>query len=481
MNVLVICCDSLRNDHLGFLNRHPVHTPHLDQLASESAYFADFWLCSFPTLAHRSEVFTGRYTFPLFGRPSPSQFPVLAEVFQRHGFTTALFADNWRTIKKRYGFLRGFDVVRAVRGQAHDKFQPRSAPMADLPCPEKKIGVRPSNLQRYRRNRHWYQQHGTDPTATLFQAMIEWLSDPPDRFFLWVDAFDPHEPWDAPAEFLKPYPWNQQGDAVLWPRQGSKSLYSAADLDNMRSLYRAEVSYLDHWIGRLMDHIRDSPLSRTTTVMFCSDHGYYFGEHDLLGKLSSSEIHPIHDGLGHIPLLLRHPTGLGAGATIKGFAQPLDLFATSLDCAGIPPVPWAQGHSLLPRLRGEPSPQRFAVSGVHPPGKGDARRLTIQTEEWCLVYSPSLGLEGSELYHLASDQSHMHNVIGDHPEVARRLFDQLVSWFDDLGVPVARKKRMLYNDPINAWQRMKYKIWRARNRFFYWKNYRNYATGKNHL
>jgi hypothetical protein len=80
---------------------------------------------------------------------------VLAEVCQRHGFTTALFADNWRTIKKRYGFLRGFDVVRAVRGQAHDKFQPWSATMSDLPCPEQKIGIRPSNLQRYRRNRHW--------------------------------------------------------------------------------------------------------------------------------------------------------------------------------------------------------------------------------------------------------------------------------------------------------------------------------------
>ena len=69
MNVIVLCADSFRNDHLGFLNQQPVHTPHLDRLAGESAYFADFWLCSFPTMAHRSEVFTGRYTFPLFSRP----------------------------------------------------------------------------------------------------------------------------------------------------------------------------------------------------------------------------------------------------------------------------------------------------------------------------------------------------------------------------------------------------------------------------
>ena len=84
------------------------------------------------------------------------------------------------------------------------------------------------------------------------------------------------------------------------------------------------------------------------------------------------------------------------------------------------------------------------------------------------------------MYHLASDPSHTHNVIGEHREVARRLFDQLISWFDDLGVPAGRKNRILYNTPIKAWQRMKYKIWLARNRFSYWKNYRNYATGKNH-
>jgi arylsulfatase A-like enzyme len=45
MNVIVICADTFRQDHLGFLKKQPVHTPHLDKLASESALFADFWLC----------------------------------------------------------------------------------------------------------------------------------------------------------------------------------------------------------------------------------------------------------------------------------------------------------------------------------------------------------------------------------------------------------------------------------------------------
>ena len=60
MNVLVICSDTFRYDHLGFVGRQQVATPNLDQLARESASFSDFWLCSFPTLVNRIEVFSGR-------------------------------------------------------------------------------------------------------------------------------------------------------------------------------------------------------------------------------------------------------------------------------------------------------------------------------------------------------------------------------------------------------------------------------------
>ncbi len=76
MNVIVICSDTFRFDHLGFLGQQPVSTPQLDQFARESAVFADFWLCSFPTLVNRIEVFTGRYTFPLYNWGKlPYEFP----------------------------------------------------------------------------------------------------------------------------------------------------------------------------------------------------------------------------------------------------------------------------------------------------------------------------------------------------------------------------------------------------------------------
>jgi len=478
MNVVVICSDTFRYDHLGFLARKPVSTPHLDALARESASFSDFQLCSFPTLVNRIEVFSGRYTFPLIDwGPLPFHYPVLAEVFRHHGFATALVADNLHMMQKRYGYGRGFDFVKDVPGQMHDPFQPASSPMIELACPVEKLEPSRTRLERYRRNAWWYRQQGTNTTEGVFQEAMRWLDAPPEKFFLWIDTFDPHEPWDAPRKFLDPYPWNQNGDAVFWPHSGKSKRYPEADLENMRSLYAAEVTQTDHWIGQLLDHLREKNLLGNTVVIFCSDHGYYFGEHGLLGKpLKRSLEKPttIYEELGHLPLLIRHPSGLAAGKTISGLCQPPDLFATALDLAGVPAVEWSQGHSLAPRLRGAPGAQRFAVGGCHP-HKGKVSCLTVWTNEWCFIYSPFEGLDGSELYHRPTDPAQANNVIADHRAVAERHFEKLCSWLDKLEVTAARRKQLLHAASFGQINRIKHRLWLSRNRRHYRKHYRDYA------
>ena len=127
----------------------------------------------------------------------PFHFPVLAEVFQHHGYTTALVADNPHIMKEGFGFGRGFRFVKDVPGQTEDAFQPDTAPMIDLPCDAAKLEPRPGRIERYRRNAWWYRQQGTTTTETVCREAMRWLDDAPEKFFLWIDCFDPHEPWDA--------------------------------------------------------------------------------------------------------------------------------------------------------------------------------------------------------------------------------------------------------------------------------------------
>ena len=219
MNVVVFCSDTFRYDHLAFLGQQEVWTPNIDALARESACFTDFHLCSFPTLVNRIEVFTGRYTFPLIDwGPLPFQFPALAEVFKRQGFSTGLIADNPHLMKEGFGFGRGFDFVKDVPGQIDDHFQPESTPMIDLPCAVEKLEPRPRRMDRYRRNAYWYRQQGTTTTECVCREAIQWLGRNPEKFFLWIDCFDPHEPWEAPRQFLERYPRTSAGAPRSWRR-----------------------------------------------------------------------------------------------------------------------------------------------------------------------------------------------------------------------------------------------------------------------
>jgi arylsulfatase A-like enzyme len=197
----------------------------------------------------------------------------------------------------------------------------------------------------------------------------------------------------------------------------------------------------------------------------------------MLGKPLKSQLQrptTIYEELGHIPLLVRHPAGLAAGQSLRGLCQPPDLFVTALELAGIPRVDWALGKSLVPRLNGQPGTQHFAVGGCHP-HKGKVSCLTMLTDDWCLVYTPGKGLAGAELYHRATDPSQTKNVIAQNYSAAAELFALLVSWLEELKVPAARKRQLLYAADFDWMERMKHRFWMIRNRFSYNKSYRDYA------
>jgi arylsulfatase A-like enzyme len=477
MNIIIICSDTFRYDHLGFLNSSGVLTPNLDQLARESARFTNYRLCSFPTILNRMDVFTGRYTFPINGWGRlPYQFPILPQVFKHHGYTTGLIADNPHMMKDGSGFRRGFDFVKDVPGQNDDFFQPASTPMVELPCAEEKLEPRLGRLERYRRNAFWYRQRGTCTTEVLHDEVVNWLDNVRSKFFLWVDVFNPHEPWDAPQKYLEKYQWNADGDHIFWPRDGEADRYSPADQENMRSLYRAEVSQVDECIGRLMEHLRRKGVLKNTAVIFCSDHGYYFGEHAFVGKLFKRSTGPnkIYSELGHIPLLIRHPAGLGAGQDIPGFCQPPDLFATALDLVGLQVAPWAQGLSLVPRMHGEKGRQEFAIGGMHPHPRNHAC-ITVWDEEWSMVYSPVKGIAGSELYHRPSDPNETVNVLQANCVVAEKQFDRIKKWFESLNVTKALERQLLHYENVCWTGAVRRRARSIRNQASYFCKYWNYA------
>ncbi|HEU4753556.1 MAG TPA: sulfatase-like hydrolase/transferase, partial [Armatimonadota bacterium] len=251
---------------------------------------------------------------------------------------------------------------------------------------------------------------------------------------LWVDIFDPHEPWDPPRQYLAPgeqeLPW------ILYPRFGEADRYSPEELEAIRALYRGEVRMADHWVGRLLKHLDDSGLREDTCVVFLSDHGMFLGEHNLLGKSSKigSDLRgwPPYVEVSRIPMMFRVP-GLEPGRR-EALVHPGDVTTTLLELAGVPRPERMRTPSLAPVLRGDmPGRRPVAVSSWSLRGARTTRPSVVRDAEWSLVFWRT-GVP-PELYHRPTDPGETRNVLRGNEREARRLHREYVRFLQESDTP----------------------------------------------
>lgn len=488
MNVVVIMNDTLRRDHVaaygvpapwGRLGRpggEPfIRTPSLDRLAGEAAVFERFYVSSYPTIPCRTDLFTGRYSFP--HRPWQPLEPadvVLSEIVRRAGFLPVLFFDTPALGHDDFNFTRGFAGWQWIRGQHADRLNvdPIDPPLPAAPhklkgMPQTKLYLRNAADRVYERD--WM-------CAKTLTAAMDWLERNRERgrpggppgFVMYVDMWDPHEPFDAPAFDVQRYADPTfSGDQVIYPQYGRPDFLSPPEHNHVRALYAALVTLADRWLGHLLDKLDVVGLSEHTALVHVTDHGHLFGDHDLQGK-PGGPLGKLYEPTVHIPLMIRHPQGVGAGRRVPGIAQHVDLLPTVLEALGAPVPEGVEGHSLWPLIRGERSSVRqHAFSGRYPnelaallgqsrnrasqaatfdgaAGMGSAARLvepmTVTTTDWALICAPQG--RPSELYSLADDPRQERNVLAAHPDVARELQSALLRFLETAGGTGAAEGRI---------------------------------------
>src|SRR5713101_1554424 len=98
MNLIVICIDSLRQDHVSFYagDRCPTRTPNIDAFAAESVVFDNMYPEALPTIPIRTQLMTGQRTLGTRPwQPLDSSDRTIAEILADVGYTTALVTDTW--------------------------------------------------------------------------------------------------------------------------------------------------------------------------------------------------------------------------------------------------------------------------------------------------------------------------------------------------------------------------------------------------
>ena len=439
LNFIVVMCDTWRYDHIGFHGNDWIHAPNVDAFAGQSQVFNRAYAGGFPTLLNRAELFTGRYLYTEMGwEDMPEGEIVTAQVLNDSAYTTGAVFDNWHLKDEGFYFDRGFSSWEWIRGQERDRYRANPIHPA-LPADPSKFRDGAAPVEQYLRNVAHRDGEQDYFVARTIQTAIEWLrrNQPYGKFYLHIDSFDPHEPWDPPQSYVDLYDPGYQGEEVIYPAYAPPFYLSADELEHARALYAAEITLVDHWFGVLLTELDLLGLASNSVVIFTSDHGFLLGEHNAVGKAWSHEGHhetyPLYQELVHIPLMMRVP-GL-APTQLNTLAQPVDIMPTILDMTGAGDPGTMHGSSLVPYMNGQAgSPREIAVSaGSLTTPLSANRRVTITDGIWTL--RDDSGHTVSELYDLRDDPLQQNNLIEQYCDTARAFHDQLISHWGAIGVP----------------------------------------------
>ena len=421
LNVIVICCDTQRRDHLGFYGGSAAKTPHLDAFAEQSVIFEDSYAGALPTLPIRRQFFTGRgilHEKDRWWRPMRQHDVPWAEILRKVGYHTGLVTDIYHYFKPGMNFHSGFDSFEFIRGQEMDRWVggPFSSvdPSQHYP-PHHNSDTYFREMGQYMLNTQGMEREEDYFAARVFQTASTWLerSAAGGPFFLWIDCFDPHEPWDPPPAYAEMYRDRWDYDRYLFGYPIEVSRIRESDYSAIRALYAAEVTYTDRWAGIFLEKVRSLGLDDTTIVVYCSDHGTHLGEFGCVQKTPSL----LTSAVTGLPLAIRHPEASLRGRRVRGYVGPQDYMPTIMALLGIEDLPGVQGKDFWPLVHA-PGDRLYerAFSGYDSfAGVRDRKWLYFQN------WRGSESGQGPALFDLESDPGEERNVVADHISIAEEL------------------------------------------------------------
>ncbi|MFC7336840.1 sulfatase-like hydrolase/transferase [Haloferula chungangensis] len=271
-----------------------------------------------------------------------------------------------------------------------------------------------------------FWEGGTHWSEVLKDEAIGFIDEAAKKerpFFMYIAFNAPHDPRQAPKEFVDMYPV----DKVKVPENFLKKYPYADQIGCSKSLrdeklmpfprteyavkvnrqeYFALITHMDAQIGKILDALEASGKADNTYIIYTADHGLAVGHHGLVGKQNMYE-HSLCP-----PLIINGP-GIEAGKRINTRVYIQDIVPTTLDLAGATPEQTIDFQSLLPLAKGETGQGRDRIYGAYL----DLQRCVIK-DGWKLIYYPKADVH--RLFNLEKDANEM-NDLAANPEYASRL------------------------------------------------------------
>lgn len=414
-NIIFILTDDQRWSALGHAGNELIHTPEMDRLAEEGAYFKNALVTTPICAASRATIFTGLYerthaytfqTGPIREEYMETAYPkLLKEAGYRVGFF-GKYGVNHKDLAGQFDEYDSYD--------RNGQFKDRRGFFY------KTIGSDTVHLTRYTGQQalDFIDQANPDkPFCLSLSFSAPHAHDPAEDQYYWQDEVDPllqgitipdadlseDRYFEAQPEIVKSG-FNQ----LRWTwRYDTPEKYQ----HSVKGYYRM-ISGIDLEIGKIRNQLREKGLDQNTIIIFMGDNGYFMGERQLAGKWL------LYDNSVRVPLMVYDPRVKGHKDS-EGMAANVDVPATILDLAGVPIPAAYQGKSLMPVIRGEEELDRDTVLIEHlwnfeniPPSEG------LRTADWKYFrYINDKSIE--ELYNLKDDPKEIDNLANDPQHAAR--------------------------------------------------------------
>lgn len=406
-NVLFIVLDSLRADHLTPYGAEDISTPYLAELAAKGVVFGQTRANATWTRPSVVTMFSSQYPWrhgvieprSIF----PDALPYLPELLSEAGYKTEGASAN-DMVSALFGMSRGFNNLYSLR---------------------KSPAYRGARDPHKRANFVWTH-------------LLDELTSQPAPFFAYLHQLDPHSPYKPAKKYRRRFTQDLDGNALDASVENIQHLRLEAatltdgQVDYLGRLYKGEVAFMDDYIGELMRQLEARDLLSNTLIVFTSDHGEEFFEHQSVGHG-----HTVYEELLDVPLIMRLDGVLPAGTVVTEPVDLIDLAPTLLDLLGLDTPPGMQGSSLLPYVL-DTSKKREQVSFA---SSGAPVAYAIRYGDWKLIHNtqatvpttPDAPDKRYELFDLRTDPGEKNNVGSSRPVVAEALRQWLAWQLDDEG------------------------------------------------
>jgi arylsulfatase A-like enzyme len=419
-NIVFILADDLGPGDLGCYGGTIAPTPRIDQMAAEGTRFTHYYsaspICSPSRVGCTTGMFPARWNITSFlqeqkGNRACEQAnfldpraPSVARQLKQAGYATAHFG--------KWHMGGGRDVTDAPKFAAYGFDE--HAGTWESPEPDPDITATNWIWSPQDKVKRW------DRTAFFVDKTLDFLkrhAGQPAFINVWLD--DVHTPWvpDEMAQAMKP------------PAQTQEKL-------------RQVIAEMDRQIGRLLDGITKLGVDRQTLVIFASDNGAlptFRGQRS--AGLRGSKL-SLYEGGIRLPFIARWPSHVPAGRIDETTViAAVDLLPTFCALAGATPpadaVVDGDDHRVAllgqSKVRAKPLFWEYGrnnESFAYPAGRDRSPNLAMRDGNWKLLVNSDGS--GAELYDVVADRSESCDVAGDHPDITKRMTEQMLQWRQSL-------------------------------------------------